>query len=163
MNAAFESNRTPTPVNALRAVSQALRPVHGALLDATRLQYEETHEPVKSRGALLQLALNDDSFSWLRPLSDLMVRVDTLADQPEIDPLEVLALHAAVESWALLSEEPHEGFQSRYVTLLQQRPDLVMAHSQLRFAVQQLEAAASPLARPLFSASSLRYGGVGFA
>jgi hypothetical protein len=162
MNAANQSQQTPQTAEALRAVSVALRPVHGALLDATRREYEQTHDKVKTPAALLALAMNDENFSWLRPLSGLMSRIDDLADESEIDPLEVLSLHAAIESWTLLSSAPAGGFQSRYVNFLQQRPDLVMAHAELRAAVKKLEAVAAPLAGPIFSTED-HSGRVAFA
>jgi hypothetical protein len=132
---------------AFRAVSQALRPVHGVLIDAVRLDYEREHGDIQSPAALLQLVVNDPAFAWLRPLSGLMARVDELSEAKEVDPTEVLALRAAVESWALLGPVGEDGFQARYLEILQRRPDLVLAHAQLRAAVRELEKVAAPLNR----------------
>src|SRR4051794_30596194 len=98
MNSETEVRTDPVASDMLRAVSVALRPVHGALLDATRREYEQAHGPVKSPGTLLHLVLHDESFSWLRPLSELMTRLDTLTDEERVDANEILALHAAIES-----------------------------------------------------------------
>ena len=141
--------------SALQAVSTALRPVHGVLLDATRVDYEKEHGKVPSKAALLQLVLQDAAFAWLKPFSELMVRMDVLSEADEVDPREVLALRAAVESWTLRAEDEEEnGFQARYIHLLQERPELVIAHVQLRSALKELEKAALPLQRPLFATSS---------
>jgi hypothetical protein len=140
-------------LHAFRVVSQALRPVHGVLIDAVRLDYEREHGSIQSAAALLQLVVSDSAFAWLRPLSGLMARVDELAEAEEVDATEVLALRAAVESWALLGPATENGFQARYLEILQRRPDLVLAHAQLRTAVRELEKVAAPLNRLLLSPS----------
>ncbi len=110
-------------------------------MDATRVEYEREHGAVPNPGALLQLVVNDPAFSWLRPLSELMSRVDALAEAEPLDAREALLLRAALDSWAQ---------NSRYLQKLQARPDLVLAHAQLHFAIRALEEATA-LGRPLFA------------
>ena len=64
-------------------LSRALLRLHKALLDDERVSYERVHGLIRSNGAFLQLVLGDAWFAWLRPLSQLMVKLDELAETDE--------------------------------------------------------------------------------
>ncbi|NGZ61394.1 MAG: hypothetical protein CV081_12970, partial [Nitrospira sp. LK265] len=62
---------------------RALLRLHKALLDNERVSYERVHGRIPSNGALLQLVLNDPWFAWLRPLSQLMTKLDELSEKDD--------------------------------------------------------------------------------
>ena len=77
---------------------------------------------------LLQLLLYDEQFTWLRPLSGLMARIDeALDDDCEVPRSGVERLFRDVE--ALLRSDREGAFETRYRDALQESPDVVMAHA----------------------------------
>src|SRR5258706_11623383 len=128
------NDRDPRP--ALDEVAEALRPLHKSLLDVVRLEYEREHGRIAHTGALFDLVTRDPFFAWLRPMSGLMAHIDELLDEPEpLPPARVRSLRARVE--ALVTEGDHP-FAVRYLEILQSEPDVVMAHAQLRRALDRL-------------------------
>src|SRR5688500_14076040 len=67
----------------LAEVRRGLLGLHKALIVAEQLTYERINGRVGSTGQLLQLVLNDPWFTWLHPLSQLVIRVDELLDEGE--------------------------------------------------------------------------------
>ena len=70
----------------LNHIFQALLRLHKALLDDERVSYERVHGRIPSNGAFLQLVLGDAWFAWLRPLSQLMVKLDELMREAQKVP-----------------------------------------------------------------------------
>src|SRR5439155_7789261 len=125
----------------LDAVSHALRPVHKALVDLTSADYERRHGPIGGPVRLFQLLTQDKHFAWLHAMSALMAEIDELYDQKEpIDPAAVKAMRGAVE--ALVGDRGQEpspdSFVSRYLEILQNHPEVVMAHAKLRRSLDHL-------------------------
>src|SRR5574337_2155491 len=113
-------------------LSRALLRLHKALLDAERLSYERVHGRIASNGAFLQLVLGDAWFAWLRPLSQMMARLDELAEGKEVaDSAEITALIASVRTLLTPSEEG-DGFGRHYYEALQREPDVGVAHAAVR-------------------------------
>jgi hypothetical protein len=67
----------------LMEVRRGLLGLHKALIVAEQLTYERINGRVGSTGQLLQLVLNDPWFTWLHPLSQLVIRVDELLEEGE--------------------------------------------------------------------------------
>ncbi len=112
----------------IRELSYALRVLHQRLLASTQKDFEKLHGRVANAGELLQLAINDPLFAWLRPLSQRMAALDELAaaedtTQDDVDEAGRAILH--------LLEKPGE-FHSVYLIHLQSNPDVVMAHAEVR-------------------------------
>ena len=63
---------------------RALLRLHKALLDDERVSYERVHGRIASNGEFLQLVLGDAWFAWLRPLSQLMAKLDGLGEEDEL-------------------------------------------------------------------------------
>jgi hypothetical protein len=117
----------------LDEVTHALRPLHKALVDLVQAEYEKLNGPLSGPVQLFHLVTSDPFFAWLRPMSALMAEIDELFDQKEpIDPPEVLAVRTTLE------ELLPDSFVSRYLEILQNEPDVVMAHARLRRAVDRL-------------------------
>src|SRR5919108_6111091 len=64
----------------LRELRQRLLRLHKTLLDWERAGYERIHGR-QSSNDLLTALLNDPQFAWLRPISQLIVRIDELLEE----------------------------------------------------------------------------------
>ncbi len=114
----------------LNDLFQALLRLHKALLDDERVSYERVHGRIPSNGAFLQLVLGDAWFAWLRPLSQLMVKLDELAEESP-DGIDTAPLVASIRTLLTPTEEG-EGFGRQYHDALQRGPDVVLAHAAVR-------------------------------
>lgn len=116
----------------LQNLSRALLRLHKALLDGERVTYERVHGRIPTNGAFFQLVLGDAWFAWLRPLSQMIVRLDELAEGKEVaDRAEITALIASVRTLLTPSEEG-DGFGRHYYDALQREPDVGLAHAAVR-------------------------------
>jgi hypothetical protein len=126
----------------LDELTHALRPLHKLLLELVRIDYEKNHgRPVGGPVQLFQLVTQDPFFLWLHPMSALMAEIDELYDQKEpIEPASVAAVRTTLESLiGNRGQEPSpDSFVSRYLEILQNVPDVVMAHARLRKALDRL-------------------------
>lgn len=121
----------PEPITTLSKLAATLRHLHRALLDAQATEMgiaPGSHQ-------LLHLAANHEQFAWLRRLSALMAGIDARIDD---DTPPAAADLATVRSCLrdLLDAEGEVGpgaeFSRRYRAALQQSPEAVMAHAELR-------------------------------
>lgn len=111
----------------LRALSERLLRLHRLLLDRERFAYESRYGAVPPHD-LFNLLLNDEAFAWLRPLSQMVARIDELVDGKE--PLaEDDATRVLRDAHALLKSDARGAFHDKYRDALQESPDVVMAHA----------------------------------
>jgi len=115
---------------------RALLRLHKALLDDERVSYERVHGRISSNGVFLQLVLEDPWFAWLRPLSQVMAKLDELGETDELpDGLNTATLLASIRTLLTPSEEG-TGFGRHYYEALQRDPDVVLAHGAVRMLLQ---------------------------
>ena len=113
-------------------LSRALLRLHKALLDDERVIYERVHGHIASNGTFLQLVLGDAWFAWLRPLSQLMVRLDAFDEEDEVSARgQITALLASVRVLLTPSEEG-DGFGRHYYDALQREPSVGLAHAAVK-------------------------------
>lgn len=108
----------------------ALLRLHKVLLDWERAGYERIHGR-QSSNDLLTALLNDPQFAWLRPMSQLIVRIDEILGE-KTPPMrnDVDAVISQVK--ALTSpNEAGNTYERRYDMALQEQPDAVFAHRDL--------------------------------
>lgn len=99
---------------------RALLELHGAIVALERQNFERKWGRVQASEFLHQL-VQDEAWSWLRPLSALIVEFDA----PEGMTDEALF----AEARRLLKPDPAGApFQQRYASLLQESPDVAYAH-----------------------------------
>jgi len=119
----------------LHELRRALVRLHKALVDFERVEYERVHGRA-SKGELLQALIRDPWFAWLRPLSELVVRIDEMLDEVE-PPVEGDLRSVIHHTRSLLTpteEQPEQGappFGSRYYEALQRDPAVVLAHAEV--------------------------------
>jgi hypothetical protein len=107
---------------------KSLLNLHKALLDWERVAYEKIHDRT-SPGALLTALTADPQFAWLRPLSELIVRIDEsleidVMEGPEIDVDAIFALAASI----IAVDESGTPEAQRHHQAMQEYPDAVFAH-----------------------------------
>ena len=112
----------------LEKLRGALLRLHKLLLDDERAAYERVHGRT-SPAQLLQLLINDNAFAWLRPISELVVRIDELleAKEPETDGTELIV---GVHSLLVANETGSES-ERKYHSVLQRLLDAVRQHREL--------------------------------
>jgi hypothetical protein len=105
----------------LNDLRQGLLRLHKTLLDWERAGYERIHGR-QSSNDLLNALLNDPQFAWLRPISQLIVRIDEPPMRNDVD--------AVVSQVRTLTSPNAEGdiYARRYDMVLQEHPDAVFAH-----------------------------------
>ncbi|HET8772669.1 MAG TPA: hypothetical protein VFP80_02710 [Thermoanaerobaculia bacterium] len=120
---------------ALRDAWKQLMPLHRALIDAASAEYTATVAPVNGPTHLLALLQEDPFFEWLRPLTSIIVDLDTMSrtdfERPDVD-----AIAARLERH--FGQTPDAGFSARYVPLLQRDIDVAAGHANMRKIVRRL-------------------------
>jgi len=102
--------------------------LHKTLLEWERAAYERFHGRT-SPGSLLTALMNDPQFAWLRPLSELIVRIDesleiTALEGPDVD-VDAIELLAAS---SINADERGDVAAKRHHQAMQEYPDAVFAH-----------------------------------
>lgn len=124
----------------LMDIRRGLLGLHKALIVAEQVTYERINGRVGSTGKLLQLVLNDPWFTWLHPLSQMVVRIDELLeDDAELTDVEVA--HFLTEVRALIRpSEQGDGFERSYYEALQREPDVIFAHVEVKKLLTKIAA-----------------------
>jgi hypothetical protein len=122
---------------ALRELAAAARTLHHRLLVATQKSFEKLHGRVEGPGVLLQLAVHDPLFAWLRPLSEQLALLDELAEADDMHAADVA--RAAAEIASVLESD---AFRGTYLVYLQSEPDVVLANAALKPLLASARAAA---------------------
>lgn len=127
----------------LQELRRGLLDLHRALIEAERLTYERIFGRVASNGQLLQLVMDDPWFTWLHPLSQLVVRIDEALDSNTEEGFSV-AQELLCETQDLLRPSEHgDGWGRSYYEALQRAPDVVIAHSQVKQLLHSVGTAAA--------------------
>jgi hypothetical protein len=105
----------------------ALLHLHKTLLDWERVAYDRVHGR-SSPGELLKAVMADPQFAWLRPVSELIVRIDEAIGME--DPETRIDVDAIVGQARMLvaPDEARGDYTQRYHAALQEHPDAVLAH-----------------------------------
>ncbi|MDX2252333.1 MAG: hypothetical protein NW202_08610 [Nitrospira sp.] len=116
----------------LTDVRQGLLGLHKALIVAEQVTFERIYGRVDSTGQLLQLVMNDPWFTWLHPLSNMVVRIDEVLDDDEELATEEVAILLTEVRALIRPSELGDGFERSYYEALQRAPEVVMAHCEIK-------------------------------
>lgn len=116
----------------LTDVRHGLLGLHKALIVAEQLTFERIYGRIDSTGQLLQLVMNDPWFTWLHPLSNLVVRIDELLDDGKSLTVDEVAVLLAEVRGLIRPSELGDGFERSYYEALQRAPEVVMAHCEMK-------------------------------
>ena len=120
---------------ALRDAWKQLLPLHRALIDAANAEYAATVAPVTGPGHLLKLLQEDPFFFWLKPLTSLIVDIDSMA-RTDFERENVDALVQRIDR--LFGHNAEAEFALHYVPILQRDVDVAIAHAAIRQIVARL-------------------------
>ena len=109
-------------MSAIQDLRHALLELHGAIVAAERESFERKWGRVQASEFLHQL-IEDEAWSWLRPLSALIVQFDAPAKEAPTE--EVLFAEARK---LLRPDVAGTPFQQRYASLIQAKPEVAYAH-----------------------------------
>lgn len=116
----------------LISVRHGLLGLHKSLIVAEQLTFERIYGRIDSTAQLLQLVMNDPWFTWLHPLSNMVVRIDELLDTGEDLTIEEIATIVIEVRTLIRPSEEGDGFERSYYEALQRAPDVVMAHCEMK-------------------------------
>lgn len=120
---------------ALRDAWKQLLPLHRALIDSASAEYSINVAPVTGPNHLLRLLQEDEFFFWLKPLTSLIVDLDSMT-RTDFDRAGVDAMVARIEHLFGNGAEPE--FAARYVPILQRDVDVAIAHAAIRQILRRL-------------------------
>ena len=128
MTAAQGAERSAGGSSSLDMLSQALRNLHKALLDAEL----DNFPMARGTGDRLKLVVEHPSFTWLHALSELIVEFDELVDSEAVTPASLRQCRDAVERLLGPAAPSNTEFRSRYLEYLQLAPDVALATGAVR-------------------------------
>ena len=114
---------------ALREAWKQLLPLHRALIDSASAEYSATIAPVNGPTHLLQLLQEEPFFEWLRPMTSVIVDLDSLS-RTDFERVDVDRLARRLER--MFGASPDADFAARYVPILQRDVDVAIGHAAMR-------------------------------
>ena len=127
------ATKKATPLRqTLMGVRYGLLGLHKALIVAEQLTFERIYGRVDSTGQLLQLVMNDPWFTWLHPLSNMVVRIDEMLEDEDSLTIDEVAILLSEVRGMIRPSEMGDGFERSYYEALQRAPDVVMAHCEMK-------------------------------
>lgn len=115
---------------------RGLLTLHKTLLDWERSGYERQHGR-QSAGEWLRVVMADPQLAWLRPLSELIVRIDLILDADDDDTAVDLVSVLAQARALVAPDESGSAYARRYHAALQEHPDAVFAHRDVTASLKQ--------------------------
>ena len=120
---------------ALRDAWKQLMPLHRALIDSAKAEYAANGGTVSGPTHMLQLLQEHPFFEWLRPMTSLIVDIDTLS-RTDFERADIDAVAQRLERMFGTNADP--AFASRYVPVLQRDFDVATGHAALRSILLRL-------------------------
>jgi hypothetical protein len=124
----------------LDELREALLALHGAVIALARAEWEALHGPV-SPTKMVELLTQDTAFTWLRPMTKLILRIDEAIDEEArhrrgnpraADRRMDEALAAELREGVRMLLEEEESFLERYRDLLQKDSEIAGLHASVR-------------------------------
>ncbi len=106
--------------------------LHKTLVDRERADYERKQSSKIPSGEFLNLLMTDPGFDWLRRISELIVWIDEVLDPDELTADEEVENVFARARKLLTPSELGEAFVTKYQDALQQDPNVIIAHKEVR-------------------------------
>ena len=113
------------------SVRPALLELHRRLLEAQRLEVERFGGRMTAT-ELLQAAADDLRFYWLKQLSELIAALDQARADEDAGAADAAVGRARM---LLAPPDPAGAFGARYLRVLQDHPDVVLAHRDVTAAL----------------------------
>jgi hypothetical protein len=123
------TNFSPNAVRAhLQEVRSAFLRLHKALLDSERRLYEQFYGRIPSSGEFFRLVIGHEWFSWLRPMSQFIVRVDETLSAKE--PVTLEQANELLETARMLNHPSEDGTppEQRFFYAIQRDPNIAIIY-----------------------------------
>lgn len=119
------------PFQRLRELRLALLRFHKALLDSERIVYEQVHGRIKSNVEFFHLVTDHEWFSWMRPISQLIARIDESTSAKE--PMTIEEANQLLEEARSLLQLSPDGtrLEQQSYRAIQRDPDVALAHAKV--------------------------------
>ncbi|MEO0537876.1 MAG: hypothetical protein AAF215_28945 [Cyanobacteria bacterium P01_A01_bin.123] len=119
-------------VQRLKDVRLQLLRLHKALLESERTVYEQVYGHIHSTGEFFQLVLSHEWFSWLRPMSQFIARVDEAFDAKE-EPITAEQVDGFLVEVQQLVQPAKGGTpaEMRYFDAIQRDPNIALMHADI--------------------------------
>ena len=128
------SNPSDPAVARLKEIRPELLRLHKALLHSERIVYEQTHGRIANSGEFFRLVIDDDAFSWLRPISKFIVQIDELLDLRKKDEVDTESASILLEK-ARLMLKPNKNsltpLGENYFQAIQRDPNIALMHADI--------------------------------
>lgn len=125
------------PKAALNEIASHLRNTHKLLLDYEKRIYEKTYGRVDGPYQLLNLAMEDPQFAWLRAMSGEMVHLDEVRLNREgVRPSDLRLVGTRIRALLVANGEPTD-FQKRYEEAKSEEPAILLAHRELMLSLPE--------------------------
>ncbi len=108
----------------LRELRSLLLKAHKILMDAEKDRYETSHGPIGNKGDYLRLVLGHEQFSWLRPISQLIVQMDEVLMAKQPQPLARAPELLDQARHLLYDSEIGQAFQDRSESVARHDPEM---------------------------------------
>jgi hypothetical protein len=115
----------------LTDLRRALLPLHKTLLEWERKSYEREHGRKMGAGELLQIIMTAPQFAWLHPISEVIVRIDQALDEEAPDTTVDVDAILTQARRLVAPDQTEKPYAQRYLTALQEVPDVVVAHGKV--------------------------------
>ena len=122
--------------------------LHKALLDTQRIEYERARGRIETRGEFLGLVLNHPEFEWIRALSALIAQMDEWAEEAEGTTEEQFAGIVEALRALIRPEGDNAAFTPRYWHMVNNTPDVTVAHVKAWRLVEGAASGASASSSP---------------
>lgn len=117
----------------LEKISRSLKSVHKHLLENEKVAAEIRLDRKLNPLDFFSLITQDESYSWMKPLSALMAEIDEFIDENDVvNDADVESIRRRVD---FILRDPSSKVSSRYLQYLAQDPDFILAHAELRSAL----------------------------
>jgi hypothetical protein len=115
----------------LRQVRLSILRLHKALLHSERAVYEQEYGAIRSNNEFLQLVISHDWFSWLRPISQFIVKLDDFIMSK--DPVTLEQANELLQQAQRLMQPAEAGtrLEQQYYHAIQRDPDIALMHADL--------------------------------
>ena len=121
-------------VERLKKIRPELLRLHKALLDSERVVYEQKNGPIANSGEFFRLVIDDDAFSWLRPISQFIVQIDELLDLRKKDKVEPESASILLEKARLMLKPNKDSLTplgEHYFQAIQRDPNIALMHADI--------------------------------
>ncbi|MGC1306682.1 MAG: hypothetical protein WA885_05595 [Phormidesmis sp.] len=125
---------TDPAIARLKDIRPDLLRLHKALLDSEKIVYEQTHGPIVNSGEFFRLVIEDEAFSWLRPISQFIVQIDELLDLRKKDKVEPESASILLEKARLMlkpNEHSATPLGENYFQAIQRDPNIALMHADI--------------------------------